>query len=197
MKKLILVSVYVCLTAVAIAQSPLTHNSNNNRNHTYSRFKIDGTIGGAFPTGNQPNGMLVLNAEPHYRISDANAVGFRVQEAFLRQLNNSVLDGFTVSPMDSYSATIEHYFSNNFFRPFVSFGAGIFRQGKVVNSVFASNSINEQIHPGIFPRIGFEIGLLRVATEYNIMGSNSNGTNPGYITFTAGFFLGGGGNDRR
>jgi hypothetical protein len=196
MNKLLLIAFAVCLSSVCLAQSPLMHN-NNSHNRTYSRFKVDGTIGSAFPIGYQPNGTFVLNAEAHYRISDGNAVGFRVQQAYLRQLNNGVLDGFTVSPMDSYCATIEHYFSDNFFRPFVSFGAGIFRQGQVVNPAFPSKSINEQIHPGMFPRTGFEIGVLRVATEYNIMGSNSNGTNPSYITFTAGFFFGGGGNDRR
>jgi hypothetical protein len=196
MKNTLLVILCVCLCAVCFAQSPLTHNNYRGQN-SFARFKLDAAIGAVFPIGYQPNGTLVLIAEPHYRLSDADAIGIRVEYAYLRQLNNGVLDGFTVSPMDSYCATIDHYFSNDFFRPFVSFGAGVFNQGQVINPAFASKSINEQLHPGIFPRIGFEVGLLRVATEYNIMGSNSNGTNPGYVTFTAGFFLGGGGNDRR
>jgi hypothetical protein len=196
MKKLLLFSVYVCLAMAAVAQSPLTHN-NYNEHNTFARYKVDGAIGGNFPIGNQPGSTFVLTAEPHYRLSDANAIGIRIQEAFLRQLNNGVIDGFTVSPMDSYCATIEHYFSNQLFRPFLSFGAGIFRQGAVVNEANPSKSIKEQTHPGMFPRIGFEIGVLRMATEYNIMGSNSNGTNPGYVTVNIGFFFGGGGNDRR
>jgi hypothetical protein len=191
-----LVLLFIGLPAICLAQSPLTHNNYNTHN-TFARYKVDATVGSNFPIGYQPNGTLVLNVEPHFRLSDANAVGIRIQEAFLRQLNNSNMDGFTISPMDSYALTFEHYFSNNFFRPFMSFGAGVFRQGAVVNNVFPSKAIQEQLHPGIFPRIGFEIGVLRMATEYNIMSSNSNGTNPGYITFTAGFFLGGGGNDRR
>src|SRR4051812_38358907 len=116
-KALQFVLLFIGLPAICLAQSGLSHNDYK-RHNTFNRYKIDATVGANFPIGYQPNGTLVLNVEPHYRLSDANAIGIRVQEAFLRQLNNSNLDGFTISPMDSYTLTFEHYFSNDFFRPF-------------------------------------------------------------------------------
>ena len=141
--------------------------------------------------------MLVLTVEPQYRFSDENEIGFRIQDAFLRQLNSSSLDGITVSPIDSYCLTADHYFSNHFFRPFVSAGFGLFRQGAVVNQAAPLQSIAEANHIGAFPRIGFEIGVLRFDVEYNYLKNYPSGVNPSYFSVNAGFFLGGGGLDRK
>jgi len=197
MKNIIAALLCLCLAVICRAQSPLSHDGQRYQHDTFHKYKIDGTVGGAFPTGRQPNGTLVLTAEPHYRLSDENELGFRVQEAFLRQLNSGKIEGFSISPMDSYCFTAEHYFSNRFFRPFIGAGAGIFRQGEVINGAFPSQSILEVPHIGGFPRLGFELGVLRFSAEYNFMQNNSNGSNSGYISINAGFFMGGGGLDRR
>jgi hypothetical protein len=195
MKKLLALLLFTAFAIVVKGQSGLTHY--NTDPNSFKKYKIDAAIGGAIPFTSQTNGTLIITVEPHYRLSDANELGLRIQEAFLRQVNTGAIGGFSNSPMDSYCFTADHYFSNNMFRPFISAGVGAFRQGQVVNQAFASQTINAQVHPGIFPRIGFEIGLLRVDTEYNLMGNNSNGSNSGYMTVNAGFFLGGGGHDRR
>ncbi|WP_295655200.1 hypothetical protein [uncultured Mucilaginibacter sp.] len=195
MKKILLCLCCLGLSALCMAQTALTPKKKHQ--DTYNKFKLDVALGGALPVGGQPSQMLVLTVEPQYRFSDENEIGFRIQDAFLRQLNSSSLDGITVSPIDSYCLTADHYFSNHFFRPFVSAGFGLFRQGAVVNQAAPSQSIAEANHIGAFPRIGFEIGVLRFDVEYNYLKNYPSGVNPSYFSVNAGFFLGGGGLDRK
>ena len=167
---------------------------------TYKAFKVDVDLGYAIPTGNSGSGTkagVTFTIEPHYRLSDAFAVGLRFEGAGLGYVNNSGINSSVqVSILNSYCATGEYYFVEEGFRPFAGAGMGFFTRKSlsVDSSSVASNSGNTLVSGGtkfgFFPRVGFEYGHLRVSAEYNILGNNSN-----YIAFKLGFFFGGGRKD--
>jgi len=181
MKKLFLLSALTCLAVLAKAQSS-----------AYHAFKVDLGLGYAIPAGGSSDGVkagATFTVEPHYRLSDAVAIGFRFEGAGLGYENGADSDP-EISILTSYCPTVQYYLAAAGFRPFFGAGAGLFSQSSLnVNS--GTGNINVPVEGatrfGFFPRLGFEVGHFRMSGEYNILGNSSN-----YAAFKIGFFLGGG-----
>jgi hypothetical protein len=180
MKKLLLLAALIAPAFFAKAQSS-----------TYRAFKVDLDLGYAIPssgTGTGTKGGVTVTVEPHYRLSDDIALGFRFEGAALGYPEN---DGTTnkthFALLTSYCPTFEYYFSKDGFRPFAGAGAGIFSQESVKGSNGSAVLIPSGSNFGVFPRVGFEAGHFRMSAAYDIAGNNSN-----YLSFTIGVFFGGG-----
>jgi|SRR5690606_166692 len=161
----------------------------------YKPVKVDLGIGYAIPTsgGGGTKGGVAFAVEPHYRLSDALAVGFRFEGAalaYVRDLNEENADA-EVSILSSYSATGDYYFRDTGFRPFAGLGAGFFRSSSITLDEETVQGGNTAVLPGatkfgFFPRLGFEAGHFRFSGEYNIIKDG------GYVAFKVGAFFGGG-----
>jgi hypothetical protein len=182
MKKLLLL---VALTGVSFCA--------NAQSTTYKAFKVDIDLGYAIPsagTGGGTKAGVTVTVEPHYRLSDDLAVGFRFEGAAIGYQDITTATKKThISLLTSYCPTIDYYFMKGGFRPFGGAGAGIFSQQSVAGSSTGNGAV---LVPGaskfgVFPRVGFETGHFRMAASYDILGNNSN-----YLGFTIGAFFGGG-----
>jgi len=189
MKKLLLLSAFIGSAFFATAQT--TSPTSSASSSTYRAFKVDIDLGYAIPsasTGGGTKGGVTVTVEPHYRLSDALAVGFRFEGAGLGYKdNNATTDKVHVSLLTSYAPTIEYYFMDGGFRPFGGAGAGIFSRQNVASANNNATLVAAGSTFGFFPRVGFETGHFRMAAAYNIVGSNSS-----YLSFTVGAFFGGG-----
>jgi hypothetical protein len=180
MKKVLLLTAFASITCFVNAQST-----------TYHAFKVDIDLGYAIPSAGNGGGTkagVTFTVEPHYRLSDDLALGFRFEGAGLGY--QDVTTGTTkthVSLLTSYCPSIEYYFAKTGFRPFGGAGAGLFSQqavsGSNGNVVLAPSASSI----GFFPRVGFEAGHFRMAAAYNVVGHSSS-----YASFTIGVFFGGG-----
>lgn len=204
MKKLFLLFSFVGLAAVANAQSSSTSSSDSK----FHKFKVDITLGYAIPPSNSTSGTDNIKAgvtfvvEPHYRLTDAVALGFRFGGAALAYGNTSGSGSNTsgsanVSAIYSYCPSLDFYLMNGGFRPFIGGGAGLYYQGSISvsgNSQGTSNTgyVSLGSKFGFFPRAGFEAGHFRLSAEYNILGNDANGNKSSFAAFNIGFFFGGG-----
>lgn len=180
MKKLILFAAFLVPAFFAEAQST-----------TYKAFKVDIDLGYAIPSSGNGTGTkagVTFTVEPHYRLSDDLAIGFRFEGAGLGyQYYDGTRNKTHVSVLTSYCPSIEYYFSKGGFRPFAGAGAGIFSQQLVTGSGGSATLVPAGTNFGAFPRVGFEAGHFRASAAYDIAGNNSN-----YLAFTVGVFFGGG-----
>ena len=182
MKKLLLLVVLVCASVWANAQA-------TTYSQVYKVFKVDVGLGYAIPSdGSGTKAGVTFTVEPHYRITDDLAVGLRFEGAgigYVDQFN----DKAKVSLLTSYCPTLEYYFMDEGFRPFVGAGAGLFTQKAIAESDGSGNTVTgpSTTKFGVFPRIGFEAGHFRFAASYDILGNNAN-----YASFGIGAFFGGG-----
>jgi len=203
MRKLLLLAGLAVFSLSASAQS--TPSSSDSKFH---KFKVDITVGYAIPPSNSSSANADIKAgatfvvEPHYRLTDAVALGFRLGGAALAYGNTSGSGENTsgdanVSAIYSYCPTVEFYLMNGGFRPFIGGGAGIFYQGSVSVSGDSQGTNNTGYVSlgskfGFFPRAGIETGHFRVSAEYNILGNDANGNKSSFAAFNLGFFFGGG-----
>jgi Outer membrane protein beta-barrel domain len=204
MKKLLLIGAIVCFSLMARAQSTPSSSSSSE----YHAFKVDLTLGYAIPPSNSTSAGdnvkagVTFGLEPHYRLSDALAIGLRIEGAALAYGNTSgsgenTSGSANVSVIYSYCPSIEFYLLKGGFRPFIGGGAGIFDQGSVSISGSDQGTSNTGYVTlgskfGFFPRAGFEVGHFRLSAEYNILGNDANGNSSNYAAFNIGFFFGGG-----
>lgn len=159
----------------------------------YKPFKVDIGLGYAIPKseGSNIKGGVVFSLEPHYRLSDALAVGLRLEGAALAYSSLDSDGGEAeISVLTSYSLTGDYYFRDKGFRPFAGAGLGIYRSSSLkLNEDTAINgetTIPASSDFGFFPRVGFEAGHFRFSTEYNFIKDG------GYLSFKIGLFIGGG-----
>jgi hypothetical protein len=207
MKKLFLLCSFVGLAVMAQAQSSSTPSSSSSESK-FHKFKVDLTIGYAIPPSNSSSASANVKAgatfvvEPHYRITDAIALGFRLGGAALAYGNTSgsgtgTSGSANVSAIYSYCPTLDLYLMNGGFRPFIGGGAGMFNQGSVSVSGSSQGTSNTGYVSlgskfGFFPRAGFETGHFRISAEYNVLGNDANGNSSSFAAFNLGFFFGGG-----
>ncbi|HEX3384584.1 MAG TPA: outer membrane beta-barrel protein [Mucilaginibacter sp.] len=180
MKKLLLFAALSSFAFLAEAQSTV-----------YKAFKVDLDLGYAIPSSGNGTGTkagATFTVEPHYRLSDDLAIGFRFEGAALGYEEfNGTRNKVHISVLTSYCPSLEYYFSKGGFRPFAGAGAGIFSQQSVSTSSNTATLVPAGTNFGFFPRIGFEAGHFRASASYDIAGNNSN-----YVAFTIGAFFGGG-----
>lgn len=120
-----------------------------------------------------------VTVEPHYRITDLQAVGLRYQFAVPNTDNaNSAI------AYESYCTTFEQYFASEKSygdaRFFGGVGLGAFTYDDTRNKITKTSF-------GYFPKLGFEASHFRTSVEYNFTGNSFN-----YLQVSLGFFLGGG-----
>ncbi|MBS1531916.1 MAG: hypothetical protein JSU01_16555 [Bacteroidetes bacterium] len=205
MKKLLLIAMLAGFSVVALAKSKTTPADSLLRKSvsTFHKFKVDVTFGYAIPPSNGDANVnvkagITFVLEPHYRLSDAIAVGLRMEGAGLgyADSNNGSSANVNVSVLYSYCPSLDIYLENGGFRPFIGAGGGVFYQGAVtINSGDVSNTSNYVrlgSKGGFFPRAGFEASHFRLSAEYNVVGKNANGNSLNYAAFNIGFFFGGG-----
>lgn len=158
----------------------------------YKPFKVDIGLGYAIPKseGSDVKAGAVFTLEPHYRLSDALAVGLRIEGAALAYASLDSDNGEAeVSVLTSYCLTGDYYFSDKGFRPFAGAGLGIYKSSSLKfdeDTADGGTTIPSSSDFGFFPRIGFEAGHFRFSTEYNFIKDG------GYLSFKIGFFIGGG-----
>ncbi|HWD90475.1 MAG TPA: hypothetical protein VG367_20250 [Mucilaginibacter sp.] len=210
MKKLLLIAALAAFAFTASARTtpPGADSSSSKHQSKFHKFKVDFTLGYAIPPSNSNNANAKIKAgaeivlEPHYRVSDAVAIGFRIAGAGLAYADTSGSGTGTsgkahVSFIYSYCPTIDLYLMHGGFRPFIGGGAGIFNQGSINvsgDSQGTSNSgyVSLGSKFGFFPRAGFEAGHFRISAEYNVVGNDANGNSQNFAAFNIGFFFGGG-----
>lgn len=211
MKKLLLLAFAVTASLVASAQST-----------DYKPFRVGLGLGYASPQGDGAKGGVLFYLEPSYRISDAIALGFRLETAIMLRGTTYVTAGSTstasgsVSASGSYTVNGQYYFSNNGFRPFVGAGLGLYSLASASftatnsgnnSSSSSSDAVSGGTKFGFYPRIGFDAGHFTMNIEYNIIGKSANSfsytsngvptagkseTKNNYLGIKVGFFLGGG-----
>jgi len=169
----------------------------------FKKFSVGVGVGYAVPGGSGAKGGVIATVEPGYRISDQLLVGLRWESAaIVRGYSESVPSGIdlSIAAIGSFAPTVQYYFNNNGFRPFVGAGLGLFTlaavkyddgsgQGKVTAAASESKF-------GFFPRVGFDAGHFTMALDYNIIpktdvdggGSFKNS----YVGIRIGGYFGGG-----
>jgi outer membrane protein with beta-barrel domain len=205
MKKLLLIALLAAFFVTTHAQSTQSSSSSSSKFH---KFKVDITFGYAIPPSNSNSANDNIKAgatvvvEPHYRVSDAVAIGFRFAGAGLAYGNTNgsgtgTSGNANVSIIYSYCPSLDFYLMNGGFRPFIGGGAGIYDQGSVSVSGSSQGTSNTGYVSlgskfGFFPRVGIEAGHFRISAEYNVVGSDANGNSSNFAAFNIGFFFGGG-----
>ncbi len=183
MKKLLLLIALVGASVLANAQA-------TTYSQVYHAFKVDIGLGYAIPSdGTGTKAGVTFTIEPHYRITDDLAVGLRFEGAGIGYVNQET-DKAKVSLLTSYCPSLEYYFMDEGFRPFVGAGAGLFTQKAIAESKDLEDGTTTGASStkfGVFPRIGFEAGHFRFAASYDVLGNNAN-----YASFAIGAFFGGG-----
>ncbi|MBS1524712.1 MAG: hypothetical protein JST19_03620, partial [Bacteroidetes bacterium] len=183
-------------------------SSTSSSSSKFHKFKVDITLGYAIPPSNSnvTNANIKAGAEfvvePHYRVSDAVAIGFRMAGAGLAYGNTSgsgtgTSGSANVSVIYSWCPSLDFYLMNGGFRPFIGGGAGLYYQGSVDVSGNSSGTssggyVSLGSKFGFFPRVGFEAGHFRLSAEYNVVGNDANGNSQNFAAFNIGFFFGGG-----
>jgi hypothetical protein len=140
------------------------------------------------------NGGL-LYAEPAYQFSENLLIGFRIEAA-------SMTRGILPSSSNHLSSTVsftlngQHYFNDNYSRPFIGLGFGIYRMAPVM-----SGTANERQNAGsgtsfgLYPRVGIDVGHLNLTVDYNIIPSydvpRDRKVVNSYLALKAGFSFGG------
>ena len=208
MKNLILIAVLSGFSLMAAAQTSSSVTSASSTTSKFHKFKFDLTLGYAIPpststsAGDKIKAGATFVLEPHYRLGDGVALGFRLQGAALAYGNTSgsgtgTSGSANVSAIYSFTPTLDLCLANGGFRPFIGGGAGLYYQGSISVSGSSQGTSNSGYVSlgskfGFFPRAGFEIGHFRISAEYNVLGNDANGNSSNYAAFNIGFFFGGG-----
>jgi hypothetical protein len=125
--------------------------------------------------------------EPHYFVSKNFAIGVRLEGALLGY--QAQFDDELFSFFGSSCFTGEVYLSRKGLKPFIGAGGGLFTRHYIFEDYEDDELYTSgfgTIKFGAFGRAGFEIGPIRLAASYNVIGNNFS-----YVTLTAGYVLGG------
>ena len=188
----------------------------------YKPFRVGLGLGYASPAGEGAKAGVLFYVEPSYRISDAIALGLKLEWALmfrattLTQNGQNYAGSGSIAAAGSYTVNGQYYFMNGGFRPFVGVGLGLYSLASA-NVSFAGNGNNNTSTTseeasggtkfGFYPRVGFDAGHFTLNLEYNIVPASTsnvkvdnNGvittgtseTKNNYLGVRVGFFIGGG-----
>ena len=172
----------------------------------FKPFKVGVGIGYATPgsTGAGAGGGGLFYIEPGYRASDAVLIGLRLESAIIARGVEGVGDDDVsgdVASNVSYTLNGQYYFNDNYVRPFVGVGAGLFSLAAVEFNTSSNNSIdadkvNAETRFGFYPRIGIDAGHFNLTIDYNFLPKtdvpNIGKVRNNYLGIKAGFSIGGG-----
>jgi len=177
MKKLQLL--FICLIAV-FGLSTLSAQS-------YKAFELDILrIGYAIPSGDGLSSGIAFSSEPRYNISDQLSVGLRAEFALFGGGDD---ESISVGTSSSYALIGDYYITNSGNkRLFAGLGIGTFSGGDLDATVGGQTVTTEGGSSiGIVGRVGYELGILRISGEYNLItgdeSSNYLGIHLGFTLF--------------
>lgn len=170
-------------------------------------FKVAVGLGYAAPatTGAGAGGGVLFYLEPGYRASDNILVGLRLESAIIARGIKGVGDDDVsgdASSNVSYTLNGQYYFNDNYVRPFIGAGFGLFSLASVkFNTASPDNSVNAnevaaETRFGFYPRIGIDAGHFNFSIDYNIVPKtdvpNIGEVKNNYLGIRAGVSIGGG-----
>lgn len=181
-------TLHICLLLLFVL--PLTAQNE------YRPIKMD--VGLLLGEVNEHNvGLIAPYIEPKYNINNNITVGMRFEYIFYSKENfidfdpnnpyrsDFDADGWTFSSV----LTGDYYFNDDFLRPFVGIGAGVYYMYNAKENSYLN--FNEHILSfGYVPRVGFNMGQFRVSCEYNFIISET--TDLSYLSLKLGYEIGGG-----
>jgi hypothetical protein len=170
-------------------------------------FKVGIGLGYATPgnTGAGAGGGALFFIEPAFRASDNVLIGLRLESAVIARgikgVGEDDVSGDANSNV-SYTLNTQYYFNDNYVRPFIGAGFGLFSLAAVkFNTSEPDNSVDAkevgaETRFGFYPRIGIDAGHFNFTIDYNFIpktdvpgiGQVSNN----YLGIRAGFSIGGG-----
>jgi hypothetical protein len=163
----------------------------------FKPFKVGLGLGYAVPAGGE--GGALLYVEPGYRCTNNILIGLRLESAIIsRGLEGTDKDvtGDATSNA-SYTLNGQYYFNENYVRPFVGLGFGLFSLAALkYNRGAEVESSPAETRFGFYPRAGVDIGHLNLTLDYNIVPRidvmDGGEIRNSYLGLRAGFSIGGG-----
>lgn len=126
-------------------------------------------LGYVIPSGEGAGSGIALGTEVRYNVNNNISAGLRAEFALF---GSGDVEGADVGAAGSYSLIGDYYFqteSNK--RAFAGFGIGSFGGVTVTTSDGMGGEIEAEGGGGlgVIPRLGYELGFLRVTGEYNLL----------------------------
>lgn len=169
----------------------------------FKPFKVGLGLGYAVPgAGEGAGGGALIYLEPAYRATDLISIGLRLESAIIARgiegTSNSEVAGDASSNV-SYTLNGQYYFNDNYVRPFVGLGVGLFSLAAVEFNTAVSpgaDDIGAETRFGFYPRLGLDIGHFNITLDYNIVPKSDvpggGEVKNNYFGIKAGFSIGGG-----
>ncbi|MEM7084843.1 MAG: hypothetical protein AAF489_01595 [Bacteroidota bacterium] len=120
---------------------------------------------------------LMLNAEPHFKISERSSIGLRFGVALnshkFEQNKNAqfIIDRNSDGAVVSFVPSYDYYFTKDKVKPYLGLGLGYYLISYVAianpTKEVSEGSVNNQI--GMLLRGGFDLGKTRFGIEYNFI----------------------------
>jgi len=153
---------------------------------SYTNFEWEVvSVGYASPSDNVLSSGFSFGSEVRYNLKDNLSLGLQLSVALFSTSGGFLVNSEDLGAVGFYGLTADYYVgttSPN--RAFAGVGLGIMRGGEIQVS-----NIDESSSFGITPRIGYELGHLRLTATYNLALSNDI---PNYIGVSVGLVLWGG-----
>ncbi|MGX1928583.1 outer membrane beta-barrel protein [Flagellimonas sp. 2504JD4-2] len=159
-----------------------------------NKFRVGLDLGYAVPDG---GGGVTIALEPKYNIADNMNIGLRIESAAMaKNISDGGLPQETnLAASLSYTGTFDYYFNSgsSSFAPFLGGGIGF---SSLANAELTDEDIEVDGKFGGLVRAGFELGKLRIAATYNLIGKSEIDDGAeiknSYIGISLGFYFGGG-----
>lgn len=183
--------VFVFLLMLAVVQVSQAQEKN--------KFRVGLDAGYTIPDG---GGGVLIAIEPKYNIADNMSIGLRYESAAMAK--NVTSDGFSIegslAASGTVSGTFDYYFNSgsSSFAPFMGAGVGYSSLANIGFDELGPDSEEFELDGkfGGLIRAGFELGKLRLAASYNLIGKSDLGEGAevknSYLGISLGFYLGGG-----
>jgi hypothetical protein len=183
MKKLWVIFTFMLTTALVFAQE-------------FKPFKVGVGAGFAVPIGGNAGGLFYV--EPAYRANSMVAIGLRLESAVISRglsgADNDVNEDATTNM--SYTLNGQYYFSENYIRPFVGAGFGLFSLAAIEYGRGTVETAGAQTVFGFYPRLGLDVGHFNLTLDYNIIPKTDvdggGKVKNSYLGIRLGFSIGGG-----
>jgi len=140
------------------------------------------------PSGDNVSGGIGIYSEPRFNLKDNISIGLRYDLAIFGSADEF---GGDIGTSASYALMGDYYFgTNSNKRAFAGLGIGRFGGASitVVNPDGTESEADGGNSIGLIPRVGYELGFLRFALEYNYA---FDGEVPNYLGLKVGFNVGG------
>lgn len=156
----------------------------------YKPVEVDLGIRYNILTGDYSGGGVGFFLEPHYNVNDKISAGLRLGFDLLGgAIEGSEIDA-DISLLSSYILTGDYYLVNKGNkRVYAGLGVGISDQGSVS---FEDDPTNTEVEIGsvfgVVPRVGFKLGILKLAVDYSIYAKDGAKS---FLGFNLGLSFGG------